>query len=137
MSDTQPTEPGKPKPDEKPLQGKYNIHIEHAQGLAIGDNARVERSFYGTEEETASAIPPQIRERMIRLRELLNQRLDLEELRTLGFDLGIEYDSLRGEGKTAKLRELLIYLERRNEIERLEDWLRRHRPDIAQALAEK
>jgi hypothetical protein len=44
---------------------------------------------------------------MMYLREILSERLSLEEIRTLCFDLGIDYDNLPGEGKTAKARELM------------------------------
>ena len=53
------------------------------------------------------------------LRSILDESLDLEELRTLCADLGVDYDGLRGEGKAAKLRELIAYLERRREILKL------------------
>jgi hypothetical protein len=43
-----------------------------------------------------------------------------EQLQDLGFDLGVEYHRLPGEGKTAKVRELLLlYLGRRREREPL------------------
>jgi hypothetical protein len=44
---------------------------------------------------------------------------DLEELRTLCSELSIDYDSLRGEGKAAKARELVAYCERKGRIDEL------------------
>jgi hypothetical protein len=41
------------------------------------------------------------------LRLILSLHFDLEEFRTLCFDLGIDFDNLRGEGKEAKARELV------------------------------
>lgn len=43
----------------------------------------------------------------VALRLVLARRYNLEELRTLCFDLGVEFDDLPGEGKTAKIRELI------------------------------
>jgi len=57
--------------------------------------------------------------RLVALREAIVQRFGLEELRTLCQDVGVDYDDLPGEGKTAKARELVARLERRGELERL------------------
>ena len=46
------------------------------------------------------------------LRRLLIQHFDLEELRDLCFDLEVDYDSLRGDDKRVKTRELVAYMER-------------------------
>src|SRR5512143_1048802 len=52
-----------------------------------------------------------------------------EELRTLCFKLtGVDYDSLRGEGKEAKARELVEYAERTDRFEELVEAVRRERP---------
>jgi len=64
------------------------------------------------------------------LHRILSHRLDLEELRTLCFYVGMNYDHLRGEGQLAKVRELIQYLQRRNALPQLVEWLRRVRPDI-------
>lgn len=52
----------------------------------------------------------------VRLRQVLTEYFSEEELKTLCFDLGIDYDDLSGEGKTAKARELVSRLERRGEV---------------------
>ena len=54
------------------------------------------------------------------------QRLSLEEVRTLVFELGIDYDELAGETKTGKLRELLLYLRRQEQLARLLAHLGQH-----------
>ena len=64
------------------------------------------------------------------LRRVLVDRLDLEELRTLCFDLGVDYDNLGGEGKGGKVRELLAYFQRRDQLSQLVRYIRHHRPDI-------
>lgn len=65
-----------------------------------------------------------------RLRQLLSEHFDREELRTLCFDLGIDYDELRGEGATNKARELVAYLERRSRITELVAIGKRLRPHV-------
>ena len=47
----------------------------------------------------------------------IRNRFDLEEFRTLCFMLGIDFDDLRGEGKQAKVRELILLFERREQID--------------------
>ncbi|MCU0501324.1 MAG: CHAT domain-containing protein, partial [Anaerolineae bacterium] len=64
------------------------------------------------------------------LRELLAERFNLEELRTLAADTGVDYDELGGEGKTARARELIALLERRGGIPDLIRAGRRARPDV-------
>ena len=68
------------------------------------------------------------------LRPILVDRFDLEELRTLCFDLGVDYDSLRGEGKEAKARELVGYIERRGRLDELETRIKQLRPGSIGAL---
>jgi len=64
------------------------------------------------------------------LRRMLVERFSLEELRTLCFDLSIDYDALRGEGKEALARELIAHLQRRLKLDQLTSYIRQHRPDI-------
>jgi hypothetical protein len=56
------------------------------------------------------------------------QAFDEEELRTLCFDLGLDYDALRGDGRDARARELVAYYERRGEKMTLVRAVQRHRP---------
>jgi len=53
------------------------------------------------------------------LRDTLTQGFDEGELRTLCFDLDVDYDCLPGEGKANKARELVEYFERRGELYKL------------------
>ncbi len=55
-------------------------------------------------------------EQLVKLRQVVTDRFDDEELRTLCFDLDVDFDDLRGEGKMAKVRELITKLERRHRI---------------------
>ncbi len=65
-----------------------------------------------------------------RLRQILVDRFDDGELRDLCFDLGIDYESLPGKGKSDRARELIAHLERRDGIPRLLAVVRRSRPEI-------
>lgn len=66
----------------------------------------------------------------LELLEILAERFDQEELRTLCFYLGIDYDAVKGEGKEGKARELIAYLDRRNKIPSLIEVGQQLRPDI-------
>lgn len=63
------------------------------------------------------------------IREMSNH-FNLEEIRVLCFELNINYDDLPGEVRSAKIRELVLYLERRGMIPELLDVLTRYRPTI-------
>jgi hypothetical protein len=54
-----------------------------------------------------------------------------EELRDLCFQLGIDYETLPGDSKTIKARELVAYHERRNRIESLSQVCRQLRPNVS------
>jgi hypothetical protein len=56
---------------------------------------------------------------VVALRQQMIGSFDLEEFRDLCFDLGVDFDNLRGEGKAAKVRELITYLQRRDDLDRL------------------
>jgi uncharacterized protein (TIGR00725 family) len=65
------------------------------------------------------------------LLKVLTDRFSLEELRTLCFALGIDYDELPGDGKSGKGIGLILYLERRKEIAQLVEIGKQLRPDIS------
>jgi hypothetical protein len=64
------------------------------------------------------------------LREQIARYFDLEELRTLCFDLKVDYDLLRGEGKAAKARELVLLMEREERLAELVKQCARRRPNV-------
>ena len=64
------------------------------------------------------------------LLQILDSRFSDGELRTLCFHMSIDYDDLPGEGQADKVRELLRYLERRENILELVKIGRQLRPDI-------
>jgi hypothetical protein len=67
---------------------------------------------------------------LVTLRRILVQQFDINDLRTLCFDMNIDYEGLPGDGKGAKVRELLAFLERRGRIYELLDTIRQLRPDL-------
>lgn len=67
---------------------------------------------------------------LVQLRQTLSSRFDLEELRTLCHDLGVDFDDLPAQGKSNKARELVAYLARRNQLGRLLQVGQAQRPDI-------
>ncbi len=71
-----------------------------------------------------------MQEYLILLRQILTERFDAEELRTLCFDLGIDYDDLPGRGRAAKARELVAHIDRRERIPDCIQAGRQARPDI-------
>lgn len=64
------------------------------------------------------------------LRQHLVKQFTLDEIRTLCFELGIDYDVLPGEGKESKARELVIYCRNRAMLERLAQGARKARPHL-------
>lgn len=70
---------------------------------------------------------------MIENGELLRRQLiasfDLEELKELCADLGVDYDNLAGDGKATKIRELVAYFDRRGTTDELTLAANRRRPD--------
>ena len=67
---------------------------------------------------------------MARLRNIIDKYFDTEDIHNLCFQMDVDYDSLPGEGKSDKARELVLYLQRREQISELVDTVRRDRPDI-------
>lgn len=68
-----------------------------------------------------------------RLHQALFTRFSQPELRTLCFDLGVDYDDLPGEGKSNKARELVTYMRRRDRLDDLAEAVQRARPDAVLA----
>lgn len=64
------------------------------------------------------------------LRQALVNYFDMEELRTLCFDLNVDFDELKGSGKGAKARELVQYWQRQGDLTPLIDAIRRQRGTV-------
>lgn len=63
------------------------------------------------------------------LRDLLNSAFSEGELRTLAFDLNIDYEDLAGANKAAKTRELISFVHRRDRLEDLIAYAAKARPN--------
>ena len=107
------------------IQGLLFLEYTHPESLS-------ERLSRWIEDQVKEAEPPSALEakRRTRLLRVMSERLDEGELRTLCFDLEIDYDGLPGEGKANKARELIQYLERRERISDLLEMGEQLRPDI-------
>ena len=67
---------------------------------------------------------------------VLDTRFNKSELRQLCFHLDLEYEDLPGSGKADKVRELVLYMERRDHLIDLFTAIQRLRPDIIWPYAE-
>ena len=68
---------------------------------------------------------------VVTLRQILVERFSLEELRDLCMDLQIDHESLPHNTKTALVRELVTYCQRRERVTELSAMVQRLRPDIS------
>lgn len=67
---------------------------------------------------------------LINLRQALSTRLSEEELRSLCFDIGVDYENLGGESKAAHARNLISLFERRERLEELVTACQTALPDL-------
>lgn len=112
-------------------RSKYNIHVENASGLVIGDNATVTQHFSGAGTAGGTAIPSVDSARLVALADGVNRYFDLEEVRDLCFRLGVEYDDLGGAGKNGKVRELVTRVERNGRLPNLIALLKQLRSHVS------
>lgn len=66
----------------------------------------------------------------VALRRALVNYFDMEELRTLCFDLGVDFDELKGSGKGAKARELVAFWQHQGDLTPLLTAIRKERGTI-------
>ncbi len=83
------------------------------------------------EKRPLSLIPSGQNIRVVLL-DILERRFSDSELRKVCLYLHIDYESLGGNGKADKARELILYLERRDRLDDLLTAIQRLRPDITQ-----
>ena len=69
------------------------------------------------------------RNTLAQLRHKVIELFNDDEVRNLCFDLGVDYDNLPGNAKPGKVRELIIELDRRQNISKLFELCRKERPD--------
>jgi len=86
-------------------------------------------SVHRTDGISNKRLPDQVN--LTNLRQVLTTYFNDSELRDLCFfELRIDYDGLRGEGKEAKIRELIAYCERHGRIPELLDTCKQLRPNV-------
>lgn len=67
---------------------------------------------------------------MIELRDIFATRFDNDSLNDFALELGVDYENLSGSSKSAKARELALYLWRHSKLARLAEVGPKRRPDI-------
>ncbi len=113
-----------------------------AEGYCVIRNRICEQALRLLDEEMArkaakkaakkTAKPKSVQATMTtKLRQTLITYFDESELHTLCTDLGVDYESLPGEGKANKARELIKYLKNRDRIPELEEIVKRQRPNVS------
>lgn len=60
--------------------------------------------------------------------DILTNLFSEDDLRTLCFDLGIDYEQLPGSSKLGKARELILWCDRRGKLKRLYELVQKERP---------
>ncbi len=97
-------------------------------------NGRIFQTWIRQYAELQSAAPisvsPISGADLARIRHTLVDSFDLEELRTLCFDLGMDFESLPGQSKPAKAREMVNYWRNRRDLSTLTKAIRIERGDI-------
>lgn len=67
---------------------------------------------------------------LAKIRHTLVDAFDLDEMRTLCFDLGMDFESLPGQSKPAKAREMVNYWRNRRDVAKLTEAIRTERGNI-------
>ena len=68
---------------------------------------------------------------LVDLNSKMNQVFGLEDVKSLCFEMGIDFESLGGEGKGAKIRELIEFCRRRGRDDELAARVQAERPQVA------
>ncbi|HEX6385059.1 MAG TPA: hypothetical protein VF177_10345 [Anaerolineae bacterium] len=114
-------------------QSNYSVHIggDVSGQVSVGSNnsqiATIDKPS-SKSEETLDRLPPAPRHEMASVCRFLNQHFNLDELRELAFDLGIDYENVEGTSKRAKIRELVLYFNRQHMLDELIKTVKERRP---------
>jgi hypothetical protein len=95
----------------------------------------IELEVYFRKDETKSAPGELTVKRwspstLVELREALLRHFNLDELRILCFDLGVDFEDIAGDTFASKTTELVVYFQRRGLLHKLVERVRESRPDI-------
>lgn len=126
----------------------HEIYLYLGDALELADLPDFTRVFFGLDHEDLGGTGrgAKVRELVLWCRrhgrlELLNSlaitiqffsiRFNLEEIRTLAFDLGIDLDALAGgTKKSSQVVKIMVALHVQHRYQELLYWLRRKRPDM-------
>lgn len=95
-------------------RGELNLQIEKVKAQIAATKREIENLV-----ASPSKSEPMVMPAPGELRQMLTNKYSLEELRDLCQDLGVDYENLPGEGKSAKARELIAHLQRRDRLPEL------------------
>ena len=79
----------------------------------------------GASDEQSTAVLYQTQ-----LHQKINQYFDDDDLQTVCFNLGVEYDNLKGDTKSGKARELILWCKKHSCLDKLTELLRKERPKV-------
>ena len=105
------------------INNSQNISISNASDVQIGNvshQVSMDQSIAeGAPDDSTSDTGSGERKRPFDtlLRDRLSQHFDMGELRDLCLELNLDFESIAGANKTEKVTELMLYLERRNQLE--------------------
>jgi hypothetical protein len=114
--------------------------IRHSRGspgsmmYSEADDYTVLNNAYAFVDGLAQTTPDESLK--VRLRRLLKDRIDTDDLKEFCQDLGVEYQNLPADTLRGQTRELLDWAERRNKMNELIQIIRLNRPDLAGDLPE-
>jgi hypothetical protein len=114
---------------------QFNINIGgNVTGMLANGNNITQINNVSTPVETAESplyhLPDGQQDRLRQLHRQIMHSFDKSELRTLGFELGIQYDDLKGDTRQDKVRELLLHCLRHGRLDELTATLATARPHI-------
>lgn len=109
--------------------GDGDDHLDWGDRIVVGDAEGGLRSIMARYPLDRLIQP------LYELGQLIDNYLEESELRTLCGDLNTDYDVLPGQGKAEKARELVRFLERRNQVPDLVDILERDHPGVPWELS--
>ena len=118
------------------------LEVEYSKGMVdLGRYLRLKEEYETKKAKLQETTSSQVSDTSSRrgtkpvnlpeLRKQITSCFDREELRTLCFDLYVDYDSLTAEGKEGKARELVSYFDRRGRISELIIKVSELRPDVS------
>lgn len=108
----------------------YNITITGGQGFVIGNQAMVTQHFSAGDSGSEPTVPPLNSAQLVTLADLTSRYFNLADVRDLCFRLGIDYEDVAGAGKSDKIRELVLMVERNGRSPELITLLKQLRPHV-------